>query len=271
MTRLHEFTDKTLALPYRFVLLGQLTDTTQYLYGIRSNNTQQGTLDDLFVADTNINTNELLIGTGTGTAISRDGLILTAHHVIKNAKRIMIETQQGRRPAIVVGANSKSDIALLKCEGADLNPIPIADSKHVRVGQSVFTVGFPQIRVQGVKPKFTKGEISGYCGIADDPTSWQISVPLQPGNSGGPLVDGNGNVIGIVVASLSPYSMFEESGSLPQNVNYAVKSECFSALLTQNNVPSSSFEKPAHSDIDSLTVETVMKSVVLILVYGGNL
>lgn len=85
------------------------------------------------------------------------------------------------------------------------------------------------------------------------------------------MVDGNGNVIGIVVASLSPYSMFEESGSLPQNVNYAVKSECFSALLTQNNVPSSSFEKPAHSDIDSLTVETVMKSVVLILVYGGNL
>jgi S1-C subfamily serine protease len=79
----------------------------------------------------------------------------------------------------------------------------------------------------------TKGEISSTTGIQDDPRQFQISVPVQPGNSGGPLFDTSGNVVGIVVAKLNAALMVEHTGDLPQNVNYAVKSAYLLPLLEE--------------------------------------
>jgi S1-C subfamily serine protease len=94
---------------------------------------------------------------------------------------------------------------------------------HVKLGDSVFTIGFPNTDLQGVAPKLTKGEISSLAGIRDNPRYFQISVPVQPGNSGGALVDERGNVVGIVASRLNDVATYEASGALPQNVNYAVK------------------------------------------------
>jgi hypothetical protein len=136
-----------------------------------------------------------------------------------------------------------------------------------RVGQNVATIGFPNINLQGFSPKLTRGEISSLNGFGDDPRGWQISAPVQPGNSGGPLLDENGNLIGVVVAKLG-LSAAKATGDLPQNVNYAVKSAYALALLepyldASAPEPIQPDKKPIFEDM----VAKAQQSVVLILVY----
>lgn len=107
----------------------------------------------------------------------------------------------------------------------------LADQGSVRPGSLVFTVGFPDPANLGQAPKFTEGTISAMSGFRGDDTRLQISVPIQPGNSGGPLVDETGSVVGIIVASVSERQFQRETGALPQNVNYAVKAERASLLF----------------------------------------
>jgi serine protease Do len=97
--------------------------------------------------------------------------------------------------------------------------------------ESVATVGFPNIGSQGFAPKFARGEIGSLSGPQDDARYFQISVPVQPGNSGGALVDERGNVVGVVSAKLSAKAVLATSGALPENVNYAVKSSFLLGFL----------------------------------------
>ncbi|HEY0457417.1 MAG TPA: serine protease, partial [Verrucomicrobiae bacterium] len=117
-----------------------------------------------------------------------------------------------------------NDLALLKVSGK-FKPLAIGESKESRLGESVFTIGFPNPIMQGMEPKLTRGDISSLSGMKDDRRHFQISVPVQPGNSGGPLVDMSGNVVGIVTMRLGDFRALQMTGAIPQNVNYAVKSE----------------------------------------------
>ena len=101
----------------------------------------------------------------------------------------------------------------------------------MKLGGTVATVGFPNIGLQGFAPKLAKGEIASLSGAGDDARYFQISVPVQPGNSGGALVDERGNVVGVVSAKLSARAAFAASGALPENVNYAVKSSLLLGFL----------------------------------------
>jgi S1-C subfamily serine protease len=135
------------------------------------------------------------------------------------------------------------------------------------LGQTVATIGFPNIEIQGFSPKVTRGEISSLNGIGDDPRSWQISVPVQPGNSGGPLLDENGNLVGMVESKLSVEAA-KATNDIPQNVSYAVKSTYALALLdayldSSAPLPNESSQAPRFEDM----VARAQQSVVLILVY----
>jgi S1-C subfamily serine protease len=104
-------------------------------------------------------------------------------------------------------------------------------SSKVRLGEKVFTIGYPAHWVMGEKPKYTSCDVNALSGIKDDPTVFQISVQIQPGNSGGPLFNQSGEVIGITQSSLDPKVAVGAFGTLPQNVNYAIKSSYISNLL----------------------------------------
>ncbi len=112
---------------------------------------------------------------------------------------------------------------MLKADGR-FAPLPVAASRSVALGGTVATVGFPDIGLQGFAPKLAKGEIASLFGASDDSRYFQISVPVQPGNSGGSLVDERGNVVGIVSAKLDAATALAATGALPENVNYVVKS-----------------------------------------------
>jgi len=203
---------------------------------------------------------------GSGAFISSDGLVLTAAHVVQGALRIEVVTATGTFAATVVKIDANNDVALLKCTGSNFTPLPIATSKEARAGATVFTVGFPNIQIQGFDPKLTSGEISSQTGFQDDPRQWQISVPIQPGNSGGPLCDENGNLIGIVESTLNPLTMAKIEGEIPQNVNYAVKSSYILPLLDDvQNLPQPRVAKSGEKFED--VVDSVRLSTVLILVY----
>ncbi len=205
---------------------------------------------------------------GSGFFISQDGYLLTNLHVVEGSSKIVIQTKQGTCAAQVVRADAANDIALLKVSGS-FQPLPVASSRSVKLGDAIFTIGFPNIGVQGVEPKLTKGDISSLGGIQDDPRHFQVSLPVQPGNSGGPLINLYGNVIGIVSAKLNDLAMLKLTGSLPQNVSYALKGSFINAFL--ETVPElASKLKASNANVDRKfedVVKEAQSSVVLILVY----
>ena len=176
-------------------------------------------------------------------------------------------TAAGLRSAKVVKVDAASDLALLKADGK-FAALPVAASRAVKLGGTVATVGFPNISLQGSAPKLTKGEISSLTGAHDDARYFQISVPVQPGNSGGALVDERGNVVGVVSAKLSARAALKTSGALPDNVNYAVKSSFLLSFLESVPEVSAKLKEP---NTKERKFEDVVKSAeqaaVLVLVY----
>ncbi|HEU6447572.1 MAG TPA: tetratricopeptide repeat-containing serine protease family protein [Verrucomicrobiae bacterium] len=204
---------------------------------------------------------------GTGFFITDDGYLISNFHVVKDAAKIQLRTDAGLIPAKVVRTDAANDIALLKAEGK-FSALPIAPSKAAGLGNSVFTLGFPDPGLQGFAPKLAKGEIASLSGAADDARYFQISVPVQPGNSGGALVDERGNVIGIVSAKLDASIALAASGALPENVNYAVKSSFVLSFLESAPDVSAKLKSPNTVDEKfSDAVKQAQDATVLVLVY----
>ena len=170
------------------------------------------------------------VSLGTGFFVTSSGYLLTDFHVVKGASTIMVKIGNGIVPASLVAKDTVNDIALLKIDGTHAC-LPLGDSSSTMLGQTVFTVGFPEPELQGLSPKFTKGDVSSLAGVQDDPRMFQVSVPLQPGNSGGCLVDESGNVVGLIEGTMSTVETAKQSGDLLQNVNYATKINYAKTLL----------------------------------------
>ena len=205
--------------------------------------------------------------TGTGFFITDDGYLVSNFHVIKDATRVRLVTSAGLIDAKVVSVDAANDLALLKAQGKFAS-LPIASSRTVHLGNSVATVGFPNIGLQGFAPKFARGEIASLSGASDDARYFQISVPVQPGNSGGALVDERGNVVGIVSAKLSARAALAESGALPENVNYAVKSSFLLSFLESVPDVANKLKEPVTVDRKfEDVVGSAQQAAVLVLVY----
>jgi S1-C subfamily serine protease len=176
-----------------------------------------------------------LVSGGTGFLFSSRDYIITNYHVVKGASSIEVKFPDGEIiKASVQAKDSQNDIAVLMLAKSPSTPTPdlkFGDSSKVRPGDKVFTVGYPASSILGKNQKITDGIVSSITGINDDPTMFQITVPIQPGNSGGPLFNEKGEVIGITTASLS-LNAIQSLGAVPQNVNYAIKSSFVNNLLT---------------------------------------
>jgi len=170
--------------------------------------------------------------TGTGFFVSDNGIIVTNYHVIEDAEFLTIKTNNSTFDAEVLATDPVNDVAILKIT-YDSKPIPISSYFNVKKGEEVLTLGYPRIDVQGQEQKATFGRINSLSGIKGDVRLTQIDVPIQPGNSGGPLLNKKGEVVGIVTSTLDSIVILQQSGSLPQNVNFAVKVDYIIPLLRQ--------------------------------------
>jgi S1-C subfamily serine protease len=170
---------------------------------------------------------------GTGFAINNDGVILTSHHVIKGAKKIDVQFQDGAVcPAKVLKQSPNIDIAILKIDKPTPDYLVMDGQPEIGVGDRVFTMGFPVEDLLGQEPKFTDGAISSLSGIKGEATFLQITVPVHPGNSGGPLLSEDGKAIGVIAATIAFQPFIEATKAMPQNINYAVSGSFVAPLLS---------------------------------------
>ncbi|HAX19572.1 MAG TPA: hypothetical protein DCY64_04730 [Hydrogenophaga sp.] len=203
--------------------------------------------------------------TGTGFFVSTQGHLVTNFHVIDGSNEITIKLPSSGQfvQARLIQKDPANDIALLKID-ATTRPIPIARQSLPSKGEEVLTLGYPLVAIQGQEQKATFGRINALTGIRDDVRFLQVDTPIQPGNSGGPLLDISGRVVGVVTATLDQIITLRSSGSLPQNVNYAVKSDYIMPLLKMNSI-----ETSAGAAANPLTMKEVIEqreaSVVLVI------
>jgi S1-C subfamily serine protease len=204
---------------------------------------------------------------GTGFFITEDGYLITNQHVVGNNAQVRLVTEAGIISARVVKVDAANDLALLKVDGR-FAALPVVSSRAMRLGSTVATVGFPNTGLQGFAPKLAKGEIAALSGAQDDPRYFQISVPVQPGNSGGALVDERGNVVGVVAAKLNMAAALATSGALPENVNYAVKSSFLLSFLESVPEVAAKLKEPSTKDRKfEDVVKSAEKAAALVLVY----
>ena len=191
------------------------------------------------------------VSTGTGFAVA-PGLLITNHHVIDGCTAIEVVSADGRRRAAVVDADPLIDLALLRVPGLRGGTVKLRSPNNVRLGEPVMVFGFPLSGSLTSGGNFTAGLVSGLRGLRDSVGEIQITAPVQPGNSGGPVMDASGSVIGVVVAKLDALRSAIATGDIPQNVNFAVSLDILSEFLTKNKVAVR--ESPASKALDTAAV-----------------
>ena len=164
------------------------------------------------------------------------GYILTSYHLVRGMKQIRVKFVNGEEiDAPLFIKDEVNDIAFLKLNQSpniSLMNIAMGDSSQMQIGNKVFTIGYPISNILGEKPKYSEGVINSLSGIKDNLGFFQVSVPIQSGNSGGPLFNQHGELVAMVSSSLDPENTFRVLGTMPQNVNFAVKSS-----LVKNMIP----------------------------------
>jgi S1-C subfamily serine protease len=170
---------------------------------------------------------------GTGFFVSEYGQIVTNAHVVSGCKQI--QTRDGRA-ANLLNKDEQIDLALLKIEGESPAVATFRVRPAPRVGDSVVAFGFPLQGILSSEGNLTTGTIAATSGIGDDPRFLQISVPVQPGNSGSPLLDSSGDVIGVVEGKLDAVETLRIAGDIPQNVNFAIQGSEAIRFLERNDV-----------------------------------
>lgn len=200
-----------------------------------------------------------LPSSGTGFAISKDGIIATNYHVVENGKSIIVKGVNGdfnrSFKAVTLVADKTNDIVLIKIDDpsfTEIKSIPYTIKRELSsVGEEVFVMGYPLRASMGDEIKLTNGIISSKTGYQGDITTYQISAPVQPGNSGGPLFSKGGDLIGIVNA--------KHIGA--ENVSYAIKSNYIFGLIELLDTP------PQLTKESSLTQKSLAEQVRVVKDY----
>jgi len=197
-------------------------------------------------------------GTGSGFFVSKSGHVVTNAHVVNGCNRITVgDNAKTQSRAALVSTDRRNDLALLKLGSLELasaetkslikklgiRVVPLVAhgllrSEDVKLGESVLVAGFPYGELYSNTIKVTGGMVSAVRGIADNSGQFQMDAAAQAGNSGGPIYDKNGNIVGVVVAQLNKFKVAKATGSLPENVNFGIKASTVRQFLTASGLPS---------------------------------
>lgn len=181
---------------------------------------------------------EPTLSSGTAFMVGNSGQLLTNAHVIKDCKAIAAEQPgaSGLVRAIVLAQDRTNDLALIKVSPPFPNWSAPRFRQRVRLGEDVFVFGYPLTGIVASSGNFTRGSVTALAGMGDDTGKLQLTAPVQPGNSGGPVLDQTGAVVGVVVAKLDALSLIKETGSFPEQINFAIKANAAVSFLESNGI-----------------------------------
>lgn len=187
-----------------------------------------------------------ITSSGTGFFVSKEGYIMTNEHVVMECQAIQVRLPGGNAiSADILHVNTNPDLAIIivnpSLAGRDMGwtgqVANFRSGESPRLGEGVVVYGFPLAGALASNGNLTTGNISASAGLKDDISLYQISAPVQPGNSGGPLFDENGQVVGIVVGKLNTIWVAEATGDISQNINFAVKGVIATNFLDLYRIP----------------------------------
>ncbi len=170
------------------------------------------------------------LGAGSGFAISKDGHFLTNHHVVKRCQLVVVHPPSGIQKSVVVASDIKNDLALLKTTLNNKEVLPLA-GENASLLDDIVVAGYPFSLTLSSSVKLTKGVVSSLAGLKNDYSRFQIDAAIQPGNSGGPILNQTGNVVGVAVGALNK-ELFSEA----ENTNFGIKSSTARTFVEANNV-----------------------------------
>ncbi len=195
---------------------------------------------------------------GSGFAISSDGYIITNHHVVQGCQNVKVRREGKSIPAEIVTFDPGNDLALLKADFSPPTVFPLSRDK-AELLQDVFVAGYPFGESISTTVKVTKGIVSSLTGVGNNFSNIQIDAALQPGNSGGPILDDRGNVIGVAVAKLDLLKTLEKHKAIPENTNFGIKTSVVRNMMESVDV-----------DLDSPNIFPVSRTELGKRIAGGT-
>lgn len=189
--------------------------------------------------------------TGTAFLVSKEGHAITNHHVIDGCREVRIEGREGG--AKVLSSDMVNDLALIQIPGKFSSIAAIAsDPAKLRQGEDIAVFGFPLNTLLSSGGNFTPGVVSALTGIGNNTNQIQITASIQPGSSGSPVLNKKGEVVGVVSVKLSDTKMAKATGSIGQNVNFAVGGQTLTSFLESQKVE---FRKGGWGFLDKSTAD----------------
>jgi len=203
-----------------------------------------------------------LRATGTGFYIARDGSLITNDHVVEACSEIRVSDGANGIPVKVLALDPDRDLALLKAPGP-VDTAALFRSDKSRLGENIVVVGFPLSGLLSSDPIVTAGIVSALAGMRDNQRELQISAPIQPGNSGGPVFDASGRIAGIAVGSLDTVQLARAIGVVPENINFAIKAEEARQFLAAHGVTVATAESGKELSTAAIAEQAVKMTVRL--------
>ncbi len=173
------------------------------------------------------------VASGTGFVVSAAGHVLTNNHVVEGCREMRVGDSE---VLDVVAADKSADLAVLKLRQPRPAAASFRDGSNARPGEDIVVLGYPLHGLLGADAIVTTGIINALAGIRNDRRLIQISAQVQPGNSGGPVLDSSGNIVGVVVAKLDALGIAKVTGDIPENVNFAINEATARSFLDAHHV-----------------------------------
>ena len=227
--------------------------------------------------------------TGSGFFVSKLGHIVTNEHVVRECRSVTVGDNANKQVAAsILEMDKRNDLALLRISSTTMasaetqslisklgmtklgiKVVPLASgglmrSNDIELGEEVLVAGFPYGELYSNTIKVTGGMVSAVRGMGDNIAQFQIDAAVQPGNSGGPIYDENGNIVGVVFSQLNKFKVAKAIGSIPENVNFGIKASTVTQFLTSAGLPTKSSKRTEQKTTSELAKIAKNQTVMVV-------
>jgi S1-C subfamily serine protease len=203
-----------------------------------------------------------IAGSGTGFFVSKLGHVITNNHVVDRCLSVTLRWSDGRSAdARILAQSADDDLALLKTEQDAPAVASFRGSGPAKLGETVLVFGFPLPDLLASSGNLTTGTVTALAGLRDESRLLQLSAPVQAGNSGGPVLDSTGSVLGVVVSKIDAHAVASRTNDVPQNVNFAVKASVVQNFLEARGVEFQAAASAPAMSIDDLVAQAKLSTV----------